>query len=137
MPLPHQPFQLLTVPWNCLLRLQNHPSCLNHYRPISNLPFLSKTLERLVATQLQTHLHFNNLSEPLQSGFYLQHSTETALFKVLNNLLISADTGALNILIDPSAAFDTVCHNILLTKTWDLKALHSAGSGRTSPTDHT
>ncbi len=50
---------------------------LNNYRPISNLPFLAKILERVVALQLHNHLIVNNLFEPLQSGFRKFHSTET------------------------------------------------------------
>lgn len=98
------------------------PSCLNYYCHISNLPFLSKTLERLVTTQLQSHLHSSNLFEPLQSGFRPLHNTETALLQVLNHLLTSADTGALNILVllDLSAAFNIVSHNILLTRLQDI-----------------
>lgn len=98
-------------------------SILENYRPISNLPFFAKTLERIIASQLQHFLSANNLFEPLQSGFRTLHSTETALIKVTNDLLISADAGALNILIllDLSAAFDTVCHTLLLSR------LHSLG----------
>lgn len=40
------------------------PADLNHYRPISNLPLISKTLERVVAAQLQFHLDTNDLHEP-------------------------------------------------------------------------
>ncbi len=50
---------------------------LNNFRPISNLPFIAKILERIVTSQLHTHLIDNNLFEALQSGFRKLHSTET------------------------------------------------------------
>ena len=90
----------------------------NNYRPISNLPFLSKILERAVAAQLQHHMSHHELFEPLQFGLRTHHSTETALIKITNDLLLAADKGLISILIllDLSAAFDTVSHTILLSK---------------------
>ena len=63
----------------------------SNFRPISNLKFLSKIIEKAVATQLMGHLINNNLEEPFQSAYKRCHSTETALLKVQNDILIAID----------------------------------------------
>uniref|UniRef100_A0AAZ1XVH5 Reverse transcriptase domain-containing protein n=1 Tax=Oreochromis aureus TaxID=47969 RepID=A0AAZ1XVH5_OREAU len=94
------------------------PNNFNNLRPISNLPFISKILEKVVAAQLHSHLGNNNIYERFQSGFRSCHSTETALLKVTNDLLIGADSGLLTILVllDLSSAFDTISHSVLLSR---------------------
>jgi hypothetical protein len=100
-----------------LLKKTNlEPDDLKNYRPISNLSFLSKVIERVVSAQLTSHLTTNNLFNSNQSAYRKFHSTETALLSVQNDLLISMDNGLSSalLLLDLSAAFDTVDHSILL-----------------------
>jgi hypothetical protein len=87
-------------------------------RPISLLAFLSKVIEREVAHQVSGHLTTNNLYEPFQSAYRVNHSVETALTRVHNDISISLDKGkyVLLIMLDLSAAFDTIDHTILLNR---------------------
>ncbi|KAJ8335100.1 hypothetical protein SKAU_G00407390 [Synaphobranchus kaupii] len=92
------------------------PSDVRNYRPVSLLPFLSKTLEQAVLNQLSVFLHQNNLLDPHQSGFRSSHSTETALL-VVTEALATARASSLSsvlILLDLSAAFNMVNHKLLI-----------------------
>ena len=91
---------------------------LSNYRPISNLSTLSKTLERVVARQLNSYLHENHILNPYQSAYTKHKSTETAIIHILNHIHLSAASphGSVVILLDLSAAFDTLDHNILINR---------------------
>ncbi|KAI4887021.1 hypothetical protein NFI96_030749 [Prochilodus magdalenae] len=97
-------------------------SDVSSYRPVSLLPFLSKILERAVYNQLSFFLSQNQLQDINQSGFKPAHSTETALIAVTERLQTarSAKLSSVLILLDLSAAFDTVNHKILLSVLTDL-----------------
>ena len=94
------------------------PDQLNNYRPISNLTIISKILEKCVLKQLMNHLDCNELVCKTQSAYRLAHSTETALIKIYEDTLhyISPTTYVLLILLDFSAAFDTIDHSILIKR---------------------
>ena len=90
---------------------------LKNFRPVSNLPFVSKVLEKVVLSQLQEHLYENNLFEVKQSAYTKGHSVETAVLSVLNGLLTDADDKQVSLtLLDLSAAFDTLDHSVLLKR---------------------
>ena len=91
---------------------------LKNYRPVSNLPYVSKILEKIVDSRLEKHLYHNKLHDKLQSAYRKFHSTETALLKVQNDILNSLDNNDATILVmlDLSAAFDTIDHTTLLNR---------------------
>ena len=91
---------------------------MKNYRPVSNLPYISKLLEKVVMQRVNDHLDANNLREPLQSAYCSKHSTETALVRVFSDILctINEQKCVLLVLLDLSAAFDTINHKVLLTR---------------------
>ena len=94
------------------------PADAKSYRPISNLSVMSKLLERLVSKQLMRYLKDNDLLPDLQSAYRAHHSTETAVLKVLPDILSALDSGKLAMLtlLDLSAAFDSVDHHTLIQR---------------------
>ena len=94
---------------------------LKNYRPVSSLSLISKILEKIVANRLLAHIENNHLSNPLQSAYWKHHSTESALLKVHNDIVISMDKGEVTALtlLDLSAAFDTIYHATLTERLSD------------------
>ena len=86
-----------------------------NYRPVSNLPFLSKVLEKCVLLKLQEHLDKQNLLPDYQSAYRKNYSCETAVLSVVNDILWGMEEKSVTALvaIDLTAAFDTVDHNIM------------------------
>jgi predicted DNA binding CopG/RHH family protein len=91
---------------------------LKNYRPVSGLPFISKIMEKHFDGQMSIHDKTYDLADHFQSAYTEFCSTETALLRVQSDLLMAVDTkgAALLILLDLSAAFDTIDHEILLTR---------------------
>ena len=87
-----------------------------NFRPVSNLPYVSKLVERSASDQLFAHMSSNGLYPDLQSAYVKNHSTETALLRVKNDIFMNMNKGHVTLLIflDLSAAFDTVDHSSLL-----------------------
>lgn len=89
-----------------------------NYRPVSNLAFLGKVIEKVVASRLTEYLDTYQLGEQYQSAYKRYHSTETGLLRVQNDILTALDKkqGVLLVLLDMSAAFDTIDHGVLLDR---------------------
>ena len=88
----------------------------NNYRPVSSLPFLSKVIEKAALMQLSEYLDENMLVPVNQSAYLRNHSCETALCKVVNDVqkMINEKKVVLLVQLDLSAAFDTVDHAVLI-----------------------
>ena len=97
-----------------------------NYRPAANLKYLGKTIERVVSSRISDHVRANNLSDTFQSAYKPFHGTETALLRVNNDILSAMDDGKITalVLLDLSAAFDTVDHKILLSRLQHNLGLH-------------
>lgn len=89
-----------------------------NFRPVSNLSFASKLIDRAAFNHILGHLVSNNLYPVAQSAYRRNHSTETVLLNVINDILLNMNKQHVTILVllDLSAAFYTVDHSILLNR---------------------
>ena len=92
-----------------------------NYRSFSNLQYVSKLTEKVIFNQVYDHMVSNAIFPALQSFYRQFHNTETALIKVMNDILLNMNSQHVTmlILLDLSAAFDTVDHRILLERLSD------------------
>ena len=88
----------------------------SNYRPVSNLNFVWKVLEKVVLRQFNKPYAKFQLYPDYQSAYRQHFSCDTALIKIVNDILWSMEEQKVTALaaIDISAAFDTVDHAILL-----------------------
>ena len=93
-----------------------HHNDLNNYRPVYNLCFIAKILEKLLLSQVLSYLNSHNFYNTCQSAYRPGHSTETALLKVVNDLSLSLNKGNISVLalLDFSSAFDAIDHYFLV-----------------------
>ena len=89
---------------------------MNNYRPVSNICFIAKIQENLVLSQVSSYLNSHNPYNTFKLAYLHDHSTETALLKVVNDPFFSTNKGNISVLalLDFSSAFDIIDHTILV-----------------------
>ena len=94
---------------------------LKNYRPVSNIPYVSKVVEKFAINNITRFIKANDLGEIFQSAYKSIHSTETALHRVKDDIMkcMSQREGVCLVLLDLSSAFDTVSHKVLLRRLAD------------------
>ena len=98
-----------------LIKGTNLPTAYLSYRPVSNMPFLSKVLEKAALGQFQSHCQNHGLIPTYQSAYCKDHSCEMAIARIMDDLLTTMEDGEVSCMLsmDLSAAFDTVDYGIL------------------------
>ena len=83
--------------------------------PVSNLSFLSKVIEKVIASRIISHIENNVIIDKFQSAYKCGHSKETALLRVYSDIVttIGKGNGSFLVLVNLSAAFDTIDHSNL------------------------
>ena len=88
------------------------PQVFKNYRPVSNLSFLSKLIEKCISSRILKHIANNEHIDKFKSVYRCGNSTETALLRVYNDIvtMVGKGNGSYLVLLDLSAAFDTIDH---------------------------
>jgi hypothetical protein len=91
---------------------------MKNYRPVSNIHFIGKIMEKVVVQQLNDHITHHHLYDDLQSAYRKGASTETAMLYIKTEAerILDAGDAVLMVLLDLSAAFDTIDHVILIRR---------------------
>ena len=91
---------------------------LSNFRPVSGLNFVSKLIEKIVASQIKSHINNSGILNNLQSAYKCGNSTGTVLLPIQNDIWSAQNRGELSAhsLLDLSAAFDTIDHDLLLSR---------------------
>ena len=89
---------------------------LNNYRPVSNLFFIANIQKKLVLSRVSSYLKSRNPNSTFQSTYLPDHSTETALQKVLSDQILSQNRGNMSVLalLDLSSALQAIDHSVLV-----------------------
>ena len=119
--------RVLTTVWFLLVGIQTYKckqlvdksildrNNFKNYGAVSNRPFLSKVIKKIVLLQLLAYLNSHDLLCFSHPAYRPCHSTDTALLKITKHILLALDDGVVSVLtlLGVSSALDTVDRRIL------------------------